>query len=257
MRWFAIKVAYDGTDFGGWQIQSNATSIQQRLMEGIEQATGERVILRGSGRTDAGVHAIGQVATFALQNWRAPADRLVPAINRFLPRSIVVRSAEETVADFDPTRSAKRKRYRYEIWNSRVPDPMRHPFQWWIPRPLDLEAMRAGANFLLGTHDFRAFETLGSPRKTSVRTVYDLPIESQPHMDGSILWIDIEADGFLYNMVRNIVGALVAVGSGRFSPRWIESVRDSLIRDPSSQTAPAQGLCLMEVFYENSIGRCV
>ncbi len=249
MRSFALTVSYNGTDFGGWQIQANAQSIQQCLMEAIEQATGERIKLRGSGRTDAGVHAMGQVVSLKLQNWRAPTERLVPAINRNLPRTIVVRSIEETIEGFDAIRHATSKRYRYDIWNARAADPMHYLLHWWLPRPLNVEAMREAASHLVGRHDFKAFESLGSPRKTTVRNVIAIDIEERHHLDGRLIGIEIEADGFLYNMVRNIVGALAAVGSGRFSPDWIVDVRDSLERNPSSQTAPSRGLCLQKVHY--------
>jgi tRNA pseudouridine38-40 synthase len=253
MRCFAITVAYDGTRFGGWQIQTNAVSIQQRLQEAVQQATAESVCVQGSGRTDSGVHAIGQVAALTLNQWRAPAERLVPALNRFLPRSIVVRHCREAVIGFDPIRHAKSKRYRYTIRNARTPDAMQHAFQWWYPRQLDVESMKRAAELLLGTHDFKAFETLGSPRKTSVRTVYELSVVSRVHEDGCDIEIEIEADGFLYNMVRNIAGALCEIGVGRFSPYWIERVLESKQRDPSSQTAPPNGLCLVSVHYSDTL----
>lgn len=249
MRWIALTVSYDGTNFGGWQIQNNAPSIQATLMEAITKSTGERVKIRGSGRTDAGVHAMAQIVSVALENWRAPIDRLVPAINCFLPPTIVVRAAEETVPNFDPVRHAVSKRYRYEIWNSRIADPMRYPFHWWIPRKLDVERMEQAAAHLIGLHDFKAFETLGSPRQTSVRNVMAIDFDTASRFEGQVIGIEIEANGFLYNMVRNIVGALVAVGSGRFEPIWMEQKRDSLIKTSDSQTAPAQGLCLVKVHY--------
>ncbi|XZE43756.1 tRNA pseudouridine(38-40) synthase TruA [Pirellulaceae bacterium SH467] len=249
MRWFALTVAYDGTKYGGWQIQSNAPSIQQQLIIAIEKATGEKVHVQGSGRTDAGVHATGQVASIRLQGWNAPSERLVPAINRYLPRSIVVRSVQEVVEGFDAIRNATSKRYRYSIWNARVWDPLHRRVHWWVTRPLDVDAMRRAAEFLLGTHDFKAYETLGSPRKSSIRSIYDLPIQAEPHLDGQNVSIEIEADGFLYNMVRNIVGALCEVGLGRFDPSWVQAVLESKQRDSSSQTAPGQGLCLVCVRY--------
>lgn len=252
MRWFALTIAYDGTQYGGWQIQSNAPSIQQHLIVAIEKATGERVHVQGSGRTDSGVHATGQVASIHLNNWRAAPENLVLAINRYLPRSIVVRSAREVMEGFDAIRNAKSKRYRYTIWNARVSDPLYDGLHWWFTRPLNVEAMQQGASVLLGTHDFKAFETLGSPRKSSIRTIYDLPLKSTPHLDGFIIEIEIEADGFLYNMVRNIVGALCEVGAGRFSPQWIRTVLESKVRDSCSQTAPGRGLCLVEVRYPDS-----
>lgn len=253
MRHFALTVAYDGTSYGGWQIQANSVAVQQILMAAIAKGTGESVHAQGSGRTDAGVHAIGQVASISLENWRASADCLVPAINRNLPKSIVVRGCREAHLRFDPIRAATSKRYRYCIRNSRIPDPLLHPFHWFYPRPLDLSAMQLAANELVGTHDFKAFESNGSPRKSTVRTVLDLSISSTAVNDGYLFEIEIEADGFLYNMVRNITGALCEVGVGRLGQRWLKSVLEGRVRDPSSQTAPAQGLCLVEVTYPDSL----
>ena len=178
---------------------------------------------------------------------------MVPAINRNLPKSIIVRGCREAHLRFDPIRAATSKRYRYTIRNSRILDPLFHPFHWFYPRPLDLAVMREAACLLIGTHDFKAFESNGSPRKSTTRTVHDLVIASTPVNDGDLFEIEIEADGFLYNMVRNITGALCEVGVGRLSPRWLSGVLESRVRDPSSQTAPAQGLCLIEVKYPPSL----
>jgi tRNA pseudouridine38-40 synthase len=252
-RKFAITIAYDGTRYGGWQIQPNARTIQQELVDAIAKATSAHVHVQGSGRTDSGVHALGQVGAFLLPEWNPPPESLVLAINRHLPRDIVVRHCNEVVLDFDPIRQAKSKRYRYTIRNSRIPDPMQGRFHWWIPKPLDIEEMRRCTQFLLGTHDFRAYETLGSPRKSSTRTIYDVAIDSRECMDGLELYIEIEADGFLYNMVRNIVGAMWKVGAGKFGPRWIQTTLESKQRDTTHHTAPPQGLCLMKVHYPDEV----
>lgn len=249
LRQFAITIAYDGTRYGGWQIQPNAKTIQQVLIDSILKATSEQVHVQGSGRTDSGVHAVGQIGSFRLHGWKAPAERIVPAINRFLPPDIVVRDCREVVLTFDPIRQATSKRYRYTIRNSRVPDVMNHRHHWWIPKPLDVDAMRNSLQYLIGTHDFKSFETLGSPRKSTVRTVQEIVIQDVEVLDGRELLIDIEADGFLYNMVRNIVGALWTIGSGRFEPRWIEDFLLLKQRDTTSHTAPPQGLCLQHVTY--------
>ena len=252
-RQFAIKIAYDGTRYGGWQIQPNAPTIQQIITDAVAKATSEQVHVQGSGRTDSGVHAIGQIGSFVLESWNPHANRLVPAINRFLPFDIVVRECREVVVPFDPIRQAIKKRYRYTIRNAKVPDPLSNRFHWWIPKELDVEKMRVAAGFLIGTHDFKSFETLGSPRKSSTRTVYELTIQSNPSMDGRDLWIEIEADGFLYNMVRNIVGALWTIGSDRFGPQWMQTFLEIRARDTSSHTAPPQGLCLIQVTYPDLV----
>ena len=252
-RTFAITVAYDGTRYAGWQIQPNGLAIQQVLTDRIAKVVGHPVQVQGSGRTDAGVHAIGQVASFESDVWPVEADRLVQAINGLLPRDIVVVASREVQSGFDPIRHAIGKRYQYTIRSSRVPDPLQHPYHWWIPRSLDIEAMRAGAERLMGTHDFKAMESIGSTRKTSVRTVRALEIDVKPAFSGIELQLEIEADGFLYNMVRNIAGALVEIGRGRFTPRWLDAVLASRQRNSESQTAPARGLCLMHVQYPESV----
>lgn len=248
-RKFAITIAYDGTNYGGWQLQINAVTIQQRLTEAIAKATTEKTNVQGSGRTDSGVHAVGQVGAFVLQNWKHDPSKLAAAINRHLPDDIVVRECREVVLAFDPIRDARSKRYRYTIRNSKVRDVVNHRFHWWLPKPLDHDSMRAGARFLVGTHDFKGFETPGSPRLTTTRTVYALEVCTVATMDGVDLWIDVEADGFLYNMVRNIVGTLRDVGADRFGPRWMLSALESRERGQTDLTAPARGLCLMQVNY--------
>ena len=180
MRTFALTVAYDGSHYAGWQSQPNGPTIQQTLAQAISRVVHHNVNPQGAGRTDAGVHAIGQVATFSSPNWKPPAQTLALAINGFLPRSISVIESKSVVPNFDPIRSASSKRYRYTIRSSRVPDPLLHPFHWWIPKELNTCNMQAAANRLLGTHDFKAFETLGSPRKTSVRTIHALDVNLQP-----------------------------------------------------------------------------
>jgi len=252
-RKFAITIAYDGTRYGGWQLQINAITIQQRLMEALQKATSERSHVQGSGRTDSGVHAQGQIGAFVLQNWRHDSGKLALAINRYLPEDIVVRQCREVVQVFDPIRDAKSKRYRYIIRNSKVADVMNYRFHWWLPKKLDHDAMREGAAFLMGTHDFKGFETPGSPRLTTTRTVYALDVKSVLTMDGVDVWIDIEADGFLYNMVRNIVGTLRDIGADRFGPRWMLSALAARERKQTDLTAPARGLCLMQVNYPDNL----
>ncbi|MFN9605791.1 MAG: tRNA pseudouridine(38-40) synthase TruA [Planctomycetota bacterium] len=250
---FALTIAYDGTRYAGWQIQPNGLAIQQVVSDAVSKVVGHPVQVQGSGRTDAGVHAIGQVAAFSTETWRVDAWRMAQAIIGYLPRDIVVLASRRVVLGFDPIRRAIGKQYRYCIRTSRVPDPMRHTYHWWIPRPLDVAAMRAGAIHLLGTHDFKAFQTLGSVRKTTTRTVSRLEFFERPALAGIEWDIEIEADGFLYNMARNIVGALVQVGRRRFSPQWIRDKLASRERGTESQTAPARGLCLERVDYPDSI----
>jgi tRNA pseudouridine38-40 synthase len=250
---FALTVAYDGTRYAGWQIQPNGVAIQHVVSKAVSRVVGREVIVHGSGRTDAGVHAVGQVASFTMDSWRHSMIRLAQAINGHLPRDISALECRPVVEDFDPIRDAIAKRYRYSIRSSRVPDPIGQPHHWWLPKELDLDLMRAGAERLVGTRDFKAFEALGSTRKTSVRTVRELVVSQRAALAGSTIEVEIEADGFLYNMVRNIVGALVEIGKGRFPPHWLDEVLESRTRDSVSQTAPARGLCLVRVDYPEEV----
>lgn len=248
-RWFHCTLAYDGTRYGGWQVQPNTVTIQEKLEASIERVTGQKVRVLGSGRTDAGVHAEGQVASFALDNWRADASRLVPALNCRLPEDIVVRSCLDACQGFSALHLATSKKYRYIIRNARVEDPMRRKYHWHVSRPLNIHAMQEGANFMVGEMDFVAFQTLGAPRKTTVRNVTRLALSSVTSFDGIDIWLEIEANGFLYNMVRNIVGTLLEVGVGRYPPAWIRSLLKLSFRKNSGQTAPARGLSLIDVRY--------
>jgi tRNA pseudouridine38-40 synthase len=252
MRAFALTVAYDGTRYAGWQNQINAVSVQQRMEEAVEKAFGIKTPVVASGRTDSGVHAVGQVVRLALPNWPHSSDKLAPALNTRLPRDIAVRSARETRVDFDPVRNAVGKRYRYTLRAASSPDPMNYRFHWHFPRPLDLANMKIAAEELVGCLDFAAFQSAGSPRATTVRTIRELSIQNQPALEGDEIWIEIEADGFLYNMVRNIVGSLIEIGTGRFGPRWILDVLASKDRGRAGQTAPPQGLCLLHVDYPDA-----
>ncbi|MCU0709205.1 MAG: tRNA pseudouridine(38-40) synthase TruA [Pirellula sp.] len=253
LKTFALTIAYDGTRYAGWQIQPNGLAVQQVVSDAVAKVVGHPVRLMGSGRTDSGVHAVGQVASFSTEAWEPAAYRLAQAINGLLPRDISVLSGRRVVNSFDPIRNAVSKRYRYTLRVSRVPDPIYHRNHWWITKPLDMEAMRAGADQLIGTHDFVSFQTLGSKRKSTTRTLRALDIFEIPALKGKEIIFELEADGFLYNMARNIVGALVAVGRRRFSPQWISETLAAYERSSESQTAPARGLCLLRVDYPKSV----
>lgn len=251
-RWFYLKLAYDGTRYGGWQIQPNSTTVQQKLEEALAAVAGYRVKTLGSGRTDAGVHAECQVAGFSLEHWRPGPECLIPPINRRLPEDIVVRECRDARPGFHAIRDAVSKRYRYTIRVSRIPNPFTARYEWLFHRKLDVGVMREASQRLIGTQDFRNFQALGAPRKSTVRTVTHLEIDSVAVADGQIIQIEIESNGFLYNMVRKIVGALVLVGAHRAPPDWIQEVLDSPVRESTGQTAPAQGLCLIDVKYHDA-----
>ena len=250
LRTFKLTVAYNGSRYSGWQWQPGETlSVQRQIETAIHQIIGEEVRVAGSGRTDAGVHAFGQVASFSTKRWNAPADRWVRAFNCFLPKDIVVRRAEEAALRFHAIRDSVGKLYRYTIRNSRVVDPHLAHLQWCVHRTLDVEAMRAAAQRLVGTHDFASLQGQGSPRYNTVRTIHTLEIQATDVWEGRVIEINVCANGFLYNMVRNIVGTLVEVGHGKHPPEWIDELLAKRDRSSAGQTAPAAGLCLMEVLY--------
>ena len=249
-RVFKLIVAYDGTNYFGWQYQPDQPTVQRFIESALGTVLGHpRWPARASSRTDAGVHALGQVVVFKTNAWRAPADRLTPALNTHLPDDIVVRSAEEVQPNFHPLAFCTGKRYRYRVYSSRIADPLDGRFHWWVKHRLSVDAMREAAALLLGKHDFAAFETSGSPRHSTVRTVRAIEIESQAYLDGQRISIEIEADGFLYNMVRNIAGTLVVVGRQRQPPSWAREVLESKDRREAGQTAPPQGLQLLEIYF--------
>ena len=248
-RTLKLTLAYDGTDFAGWQIQSNARTVQGTLREVLERITGEPVSLFGSGRTDAGVHAIEQVASFDTASHHS-CDVFQRALNAELPPDIAVLAVEEAPPGFHAQRSALRKRYRYVIHDAGMRDVFRRRYCWAVPYRVDDSAMQRAAEALVGRHDFSSFETAGSPRETSLRTIYALDLK-RPHAQRPYeLHIEVEADGFLYNMVRAIAGTLVQVGRGVEREQWVREVLASKDRSAAGVTAPAQGLFLLWVKYE-------
>ncbi|GIW98473.1 MAG: tRNA pseudouridine synthase A [Pirellulaceae bacterium] len=250
LRAFRLTVAYDGSNYYGWQRQPDRPTIQEKLENALERLLQvPRVRIVGSSRTDTGVHAIGQSAKLLTDRWPAAAERLPLAINSLLPRDIVVRRAEEVPLQFHPLKHCIGKWYRYQVYVSRIADPLGARTHWWIRRPVDFDAMVVAAQYLRGRHDFYSLQTTGSPRKSTVRHVTRLDISRQQHLDGWLFCIDVEADGFLYNMVRNIVGTLVQVGVGRERPEWVQQVLAAKDRTVAGAAAPPQGLCLMQVYY--------
>jgi tRNA pseudouridine38-40 synthase len=245
MRNFKATLGYDGTAFHGWQTQPGLRTVQQTLEEALQCLTGEeRVRVNASGRTDTGVHAIGQVLNF-LSPTRIPIDRLRGAINAHLPEDVQVRAIEEVPLDFDANRDAVRKLYRYVLHDGDVPDLFWRRFCWHLRTRLDLSAMQQALEVLRGTHDFRCFETEWPNRASSVRTILHLAL----NRFGDWLWLDVEADGFLYNMVRAIAGSLVDVGRGFRPSTWLGEVLQAGDRTQAGPTAPPQGLFLVRVTY--------
>ena len=252
-RSFKLTIAYDGTEFAGWQVQPGRPTIQGKLQDALRQLTGDSGQVVGSGRTDAGVHAIAQVASCHLP-WRDPADRLARALNSQLPDTIAVTEACDAVPGFHAMRDAVGKRYRYQIQIGGIRDPFQYRYRWHLHRRIDIQQMRRAAEKLLGRHDFQSFQASGSDRKTTVRTVHacDVIEQKTDSEASSHLAIEVEADGFLYNMVRNIVGTVVEVGRGKYPPEWVDGVLEARNRDLAGPTAPAHGLFLLRVDYPNS-----
>ncbi len=249
-----MTVAYDGTNYCGWQVQPNGTSIQSMLERAIAQVCRERIRVTGSGRTDSGVHAISQVASFSLASWRASAADLCRALNSKLPSDIAISDISDAPEDFHAIRDARGKRYRYQLQVGGVREAFEYRFRWHVPGPIDVAAMRDAASELIGKHDFASFQAAGADRKTTVRDVRDLVIVDQPCRTGEAgngrnLAIEIEADGFLYNMVRNLVGTLLEVGRGKQPPSWVRQVLQATDRTQAGPTAPAHGLFLLRVDY--------
>lgn len=247
MRNLRLIIAYDGTDYHGWQHQPGLRTVEGRLVEVLSPITQTRVGLTVAGRTDAGVHAHGQTANFRTES---PIDltRLRRAVNSRLEPTILVRSIEEVPERFNARFDALGKHYRYAVWadpDKPPPHLARHLLHWH--RPVDLQAMADAASQLVGRRDFKSFETTSSqPRKSTVCDIQRLEVSR----DGEHLWIDVEGDRFLYNMVRNIAGTLLEVGRGRFAAGDIPHMLQARDRSATGPTAPAIGLTMMKVFYD-------
>lgn len=248
MRYFKLTVAYDGKSYVGWQAQNNGLSVQVTLEQAWLKLTGEKRRITASGRTDSGVHAEAQVCSVRTES-SLPSSVFLKGLNAYLPDDIVVIGAEEMPGDFHAIRDAIGKTYRYQIQSGPIRNVLARDFWWYVPPHLDVAAMRSGAKFLVGKHDFAAFQTSGSDRLTTVRTVTELRLEYREEPPFEWVQIFISADGFLYNMVRCIAGTLAEVGKGKRPPEWCREVLKSCDRTRSGPTAPPHGLCLISVDY--------
>jgi tRNA pseudouridine38-40 synthase len=244
MRNIKLTISYDGTDFHGWQRQAGLRTVQETLEEAIKRLTLECAPTTASGRTDAGVHALAQVAHF-LTTSQLSTDTLVRGLNAFLPPDLRILEAEDKPQAFHATLDARSKRYRYVIDNEPIANPFQLRYCWHVRRPLDETAMDRAGQFLRGRHDFHSFETDWPNRMSSVRTILDLCVVRS----GDFVTIEVEADGFLYNMVRSIAGTLVWVGLGKRPTEWVAEVLAAEDRVAAGPTAPARGLFLVEVRY--------
>ncbi len=244
-RNFRITIEYDGTAYHGWQRQKDRRSIQGEIEKALEKLTSQKVTLIGSGRTDAGVHALGQIANYRCRT-RMSARAFEKGLNSLLPEDIVIRACREVDESFHARYDAVGKRYRYCILNRPTPAAVGRQYAWYLKKPLDVAPMESAASRILGKHDFKAFEGTGSPRSHTIRTV----VEAKWRKAASgLLVFEIEADGFLRFMVRNIVGSLVDVGQGKKTPDDFEAILNARDRSLAGITAPPQGLFLLRVKY--------
>lgn len=248
MRAIRLTIAYDGTNFAGWQAQEGQRTVQSELESALHKLTGETLRVTASGRTDSGVHAIEQIVSFATHSELA-IGVFPRALNATLPHDVAVLAAAEAPPGFHAIRATRSKRYRYVLHDAPHHDVFLLRYGWHIRQRLDVGKMQLAAQSLLGTHDFVSFQTGGSPRKTTVRTVYDAtvtrPLVDRPH----IIHFEVEANGFLYNMVRVMVGTLVDIGRGMYDPAWMAELLARCDRNQAGMTAPAQGLFLLRVHF--------
>jgi tRNA pseudouridine38-40 synthase len=273
MRNIKLLIEYDGTNYHGWQVQrssaecrmrnaelkssgfstphstlrtphSELPTIQGVLQEKLSLITKERNHISGSGRTDAGVHALGQVANFLTES-TMPADSFAKALNSFLPKDIVILHSEEVAPDFHAQKSAQSKTYRYNILNIKTPSALHRNYTWFAPDDLDLSGMEFAAEGLVGTHDFSSFRDSQGKEKNPVRTLYHVSLEKH----GDLILCYVAANGFLHHMVRNMVGTLVEIGRGKLMPLDMKRILEACDRRAAGPTAPPQGLYLVEVKY--------
>ena len=248
-----MVLEYDGTNFSGWQIQKGLPpqqTIQGALHSALEKLTLEPIQVRGASRTDAGVHARGQVVAFETAKDNIPLIGFVRGLGQFLPRAVAVRSVEVAPEGWDPRRTSRGKRYRYTYWNDETPSALDRNRAWWVRGRLDVEAMRSAATHLLGTHDFEAFRSAQCAARHAIRTMYSLTVKL-----GEYRRVELEVVGnaFCRNMVRIMAGVLGEVGMGRRGPDDVRAILASRDRTQGGITAPPQGLCLEEVIYDDRL----
>ncbi|KAF0120997.1 MAG: tRNA pseudouridine38-40 synthase [bacterium] len=245
MRNIRLVIEYDGTNYHGWQIQPNAVSIQETIEDRLQKITQEEIKLIAAGRTDAGVHAVEQVANFSTRS-RLDINKIQMGLNSLLPPDIAIKEISEAEQDFHARYSAKSKIYRYVILNQRFPSPLYRNFSWFIPFKLDIKEMKKAVQCLIGKHDFSSFKASGCNSHNPIREVYDISLDKDTK--GFIIF-EIEANAFLKQMVRNIVGTLADVGKGKIGVSEFEEILRAKDRKKAGITAPPQGLFLVKIKY--------
>ena len=247
---YVLKIAYDGTDYAGWQCQKNAVTVQEKLEEAIFSALGQNIRVTASGRTDAGVHVAGQVCHFDAENITVPPEKMPDCLNRFLPPDVRVTEGWGADETFDANRSAKRKTYCYSLYVSLREMPLKERYAARVETAPDLEKLQAAAKLFEGEHDFKAFCASGSSVKTTVRTVYEVKVEEAQTYGGRDLKIYVTGNGFLYNMVRTLTGELLELASGRRTEESLLQAYATGKRELLGKTMPAKGLTLLQVEYQ-------
>ena len=242
MKRIMLTVAYDGTNYAGWQIQKNAVSIEQVLTEALSELLGEEIQLIGASRTDAGVHSMGNVAVFDTET-RIPPEKISFALNARLPKDIVVQDSMEVEPDFHPRKCDSIKTYEYRILNRKFKMPQRERDTHFYHYPLDLDKMRAASSYLIGPHDFKSFCSIHAQVKSTVRTIYSIRINKEE----DVIAISISGSGFLYNMVRIIAGTLIEIGAGKMEPEKMAEILAARNRKAAGPTAPAKGLTMVGI----------
>lgn len=248
MKRVMLTVAYDGTNYHGWQLQPNAVTIEGVLNQTLSELLKEDIKVIGASRTDTGVHALGNIAVFDTQA-RMPAEKVSYALNQRLPEDIKIQKSQEVSMDFHPRHQNSRKTYEYKILNCEFPIPTQRLYAHFTYVPLDIELMNQGAQYLIGEHDFKSFCSVNTVAETTVRTIYDISVTKEQN----IITIRVTGSGFLYNMVRIIAGTLMEVGKGKIKPDEVEVMLNALDRTASGPTAPANGLTLVSYNYVNGI----
>ena len=239
-----LVVAYDGTNYAGWQVQPNGVTIEEKLNEALSDLLQEPISVTGASRTDAGVHSLGNVAIFDTAS-RMPADKICYALNQRLPRDIVVQSSCQVADDWHPRYATGRKTYEYRILNRKMPDPTRRLDTYHYYYALDADRMNEAASYLVGEHDFTSFSSVKAQVKSRVRTIYEARVERQ----GDIITISVTGSGFLYNMVRIIAGTLIKVGAGEIEPEAMQAILEGQDRELAGPTAPPHGLTMIGIEY--------
>lgn len=247
---YVLKIAYDGTDYAGWQRQKNALSVQETLENAIQAALGVTVKTTASGRTDAGVHAAGQVCHFDLEDCSVPPEKMPDCLNRFLPPSVRILQGWSAEKTFDCNRSAKRKTYAYSLYVSAREMPLKERYAVRLDEAPSIKLLQKAARLFEGEHDFKAFCASGSAVKTTVRTVYEVRVEEGESFGSRDLKICVTGNGFLYNMVRTLVGELLELARGKRSVESLQSAFDTGKRELLGKTMPAKGLTLLQVSYD-------